>query len=709
MAESNDVHTSAFEHTPLRNPMHTIRLLRLTPQDSANLNGQDVAIHCDLTTWPLDEAPAYVAVSYTWGDPMHSKTVRLNNKAFTVRQSCWYVLAQAQQNCITGYLWIDAVCINQGDDAEKSAQVARMGDIYRNAMQINVCLGPHEKDSAICFETAEQYIDCANNLLRRAKDDGTMREMLLHMENRGQEALAMAESYGDVKLHNFSRRVRAELQGDLQTRRFFHSHSAAQLDRLTEAFYAITERSYFERLWIVQELLLARKAIVFCGDSALDFQDLADFQLSLSTYCSDQRSSGSSQEYRQIDSTTSRGFSSIDNVWHGWSGAGMGLVELTDYFAHFKCYDARDKIYGLLALVDWKALPPLLPDYSKSALAVALQAIDYMCSCPQEGGAITPDRDSGPASYETLSHADWPIVSVTQIAAGLGLHSQSPDVQLRLQQRRNQRDAIASATMRVTADKSERRLSVQVDSFCQLFRSKTGDDALEACIVQRKRFTAMESDTPPGFERQPGPNFGEVAYRDVLGSTGACLKVARWAQPGDYVISFHSSGFDPALVIRGAKDGSGCYRIIGQAIFDDETVICSGTESCHCTCDAAWHSSLYIEMTAYFVPEDLLLFVCQSLVPHDSRSMDIVRFQEVEAGGRVREAHVTQVGDIVEDSRLLPPRLATSVVQPDHCYSSFVEVEASSGDRALEGLDEEHAQLSEQLRNLVYTLNERRK
>ncbi|KAK4539347.1 hypothetical protein LTR36_000778 [Oleoguttula mirabilis] len=707
MAESQCPYRDAFEHHPLRDPKHMVRLLRLAQRDSTTSKDEDAgtaAIHWNLTTWRLDQAPEYIAVSYTWGDPANCSAILLNGKDFAVRQACWYVLHQAWQHGIAGYLWIDSICINQKDDTEKSAQVAIMGDIYRKAMQINACLGPHEEGSATIFEVAGQYIDYASNVLRRAKADGSLRKILQPMERRGQVELAVIERSADVGLFTFSGRVRAQLQGRLELNRFFHSYCADQLKRLAEAFYAISERSYFERLWIVQELLLARKAIVFCGESLCDFQDLADFRTDLSMYCSQQKSGKHSQDYRQIDLNCSRSYDSIVNVSHGWSGAGMGLLELTDYFADFKCFDERDRIYGMLALVDWKGCPPLLPDYTKSALAVGVQVVTYMCSPAGEEGLVTPQLGSGSASYEQSSHHEWPIVSATRIAQGLGLHSQNSDIQRQLQQRRTQEQTVTPSAKPATASEARARIAVQADSFCQLFRSATTEGYLAACLVQAgTSLVPIMVEMHPDFEAGPGPNFKEVAYRNVLGSNGPCLKVSSWAQPGDYVLSFHSSGFDHGLLARQTEDGSTRCRIIGQAIFDEHTVICSGGEACSCSCDVAWHPSQDTELRAQFDPEDLLLFVCQSLVPNDLRSLDWVKWSDVQARERVREADVSPIGEIMDDTRLLPLRLATSVVQPHDCFSSFVEVEESH--RAAEGSSEDGSQLSEQLRELARHFN----
>lgn len=44
-----------------------------------------------------------------------------------------------------------------------------------------------------------------------------------------------------------------------------------------------------------------------------------------------------------------------------------------------KCRDARDRIYGILRLIDWQAdeLEPLFPDYRLTKLELAVQALRH--------------------------------------------------------------------------------------------------------------------------------------------------------------------------------------------------------------------------------------------------------------------------------------------------------------------------------------------
>ncbi|KAF3038859.1 hypothetical protein E8E12_008434 [Didymella heteroderae] len=69
-------------------------------------------------------APAYEALSYVWGpedDPSH---VEVNLQARTgkvrITQNLDIALRHLRYKETTRYLWIDALCINQANNAEKS-------------------------------------------------------------------------------------------------------------------------------------------------------------------------------------------------------------------------------------------------------------------------------------------------------------------------------------------------------------------------------------------------------------------------------------------------------------------------------------------------------------------------------------------------------------------------------------------------------------
>ncbi|KAK4610746.1 hypothetical protein CLAFUW4_13993 [Fulvia fulva] len=131
----------AFEHGPLpQNTIH-VRLVQIIQYDNQGL-------HLSMTVWPAQDAPPYRAVSYTWGSPEEPLSqVRINGKLFAVRKNCHYTLWHVQLHYPKCYLWIDSICINQGDVSGKSAQTAKMWSIFNDAKEVLIRIGPHVDSS----------------------------------------------------------------------------------------------------------------------------------------------------------------------------------------------------------------------------------------------------------------------------------------------------------------------------------------------------------------------------------------------------------------------------------------------------------------------------------------------------------------------------------------------------------------------------------
>lgn len=95
----------------------------------------------------------YSAVSYTWGDS------ELSHQLFvTVDATSWRCLQiTASVDSLLRHLrvpykprpfWIDAICLNQEDETEKTQQIPLMGCIYNDAKRVHIWLGDNEADEA---------------------------------------------------------------------------------------------------------------------------------------------------------------------------------------------------------------------------------------------------------------------------------------------------------------------------------------------------------------------------------------------------------------------------------------------------------------------------------------------------------------------------------------------------------------------------------
>ncbi|GIZ49759.1 hypothetical protein CKM354_001278600 [Cercospora kikuchii] len=159
--------TSGFKHSPLQDATQEIRLLKFV----YGCNEDDLVLqlsHHQLedATEPIAEGLLaeyqrprrrkklrikrrpereavhyeYFAISYTWGDPDESIVI-INGKSMTVRQSCFDALQQVRRHFPNAWVWIDSICIEQGNASEKSSQVALMANIYKRSAKVIACIG----------------------------------------------------------------------------------------------------------------------------------------------------------------------------------------------------------------------------------------------------------------------------------------------------------------------------------------------------------------------------------------------------------------------------------------------------------------------------------------------------------------------------------------------------------------------------------------
>ncbi|KAI0836940.1 HET-domain-containing protein [Hypoxylon sp. FL0890] len=72
----------------------------------------------------------FEALSYSWGTEWSAQNVIVNGITVPVKKCLETVLRRRRDTTNLGTLWIDAICINQEDDEEKSQQVPLMAMIY---------------------------------------------------------------------------------------------------------------------------------------------------------------------------------------------------------------------------------------------------------------------------------------------------------------------------------------------------------------------------------------------------------------------------------------------------------------------------------------------------------------------------------------------------------------------------------------------------
>jgi hypothetical protein len=120
-----------------------IRLFKLLPgTDRDPLRGE-------LFEASLGSKTTYEALSYCWGDSDVVSPIRFTQHVdshdsyfLNGTTNLCAALLRLRRPDAPRILWVDAICINQQDNMEKTRQLALMGHIYKQAARVVVWLGP---------------------------------------------------------------------------------------------------------------------------------------------------------------------------------------------------------------------------------------------------------------------------------------------------------------------------------------------------------------------------------------------------------------------------------------------------------------------------------------------------------------------------------------------------------------------------------------
>lgn len=111
-----------------------------------------------LTVINLDEEP-FDALSYSWGGHLTlRRIITVNKRSFLVADTVLRALREIRSETQVQRIWIDAVCINQGDGNDKSSNIQIMGDIYRRAQKVFVWLVAAPAGFSSCVDAVQEII-----------------------------------------------------------------------------------------------------------------------------------------------------------------------------------------------------------------------------------------------------------------------------------------------------------------------------------------------------------------------------------------------------------------------------------------------------------------------------------------------------------------------------------------------------------------------
>ncbi|KAH6662070.1 heterokaryon incompatibility protein-domain-containing protein, partial [Halenospora varia] len=177
--------------------------------------------------------PEYSALSYAWGEqPLVTRMIFVNGRAFPITLNLYDALHNFRSLYPGTRLWADAICINQSNEIEKGQQVKSMRRIFLQAEETLVWLEVEADASSKAFDFIEESSDRYTNCPRR--------------EN------SIVIDYKD-----------------------WGRPQSWKLEEMV-ALECLLARSWWYRIWVVQEVAVSKIVWVYCGKRKCAWNDVAN-------------------------------------------------------------------------------------------------------------------------------------------------------------------------------------------------------------------------------------------------------------------------------------------------------------------------------------------------------------------------------------------------------------------------------------------------
>jgi heterokaryon incompatibility protein (HET) len=298
-----------------------IRLLILQPGAA-----QDI-IRCELRAVTLDDVPDYEALSYCWGETTKNYTVHLVGQSVAVMDNLHDALHQLRLPDRERTLWVDALCINQADNQEKMHQVGMMGRIFQQCLRCIVWLG--------IIPVGAEYT---------LKDVRAVFDMITFIADAGPDHLDLPATLG----------------------------TSADRFGAVRALHGMMLRSnkWWLRIWTVQEAVLPKDKLVVWQTLSISWETCVRAARGMMRPTQEQDTILDLLERELYTMDTNEFITPFLSLMLTGSEDATAPLFIAHRWRYREATDPRDKVYGLMGLIDPTVIPAIACDYTLTPAAV---------------------------------------------------------------------------------------------------------------------------------------------------------------------------------------------------------------------------------------------------------------------------------------------------------------------------------------------------
>jgi hypothetical protein len=221
----------AFEYHQLE--ARDFRILLLGPGEESDQLKATLK-HVSLADYGM---PEYETTSYACGEPSLTASILIDGKLLAIPASSAEVLCRVRKSDSIRTIWIDAVCIDGSNIAERGHQVSLMCDVYSRG---------------------------SSNIIYLGESDDLTVEGLWTLECVIAEMASQTGGFSNIQRSIFGKYGEAR---NVHNMRVESPYS-------TKALHSIYSRKWFSRLWVVQEAFLSSVNNCICWRVMIPLHDL---------------------------------------------------------------------------------------------------------------------------------------------------------------------------------------------------------------------------------------------------------------------------------------------------------------------------------------------------------------------------------------------------------------------------------------------------
>ncbi|KIV99187.1 uncharacterized protein PV09_09140 [Verruconis gallopava] len=317
---------NTFPYDELKH-LDSFRLLKLLPGEGSE------PIGCTLVHARLSEVPEYEAISYAWGNVVSEHPVFLGKHEIQVQQSAYLALHEFRFLDKPRLIWMDALCIDQSNVAERNQQVNMMRNIFGKAKQTLIWLGASDSSD-------EEAVQLLRDIDREI----------------------------GIKIFG-SQRHRTSEARQLQCN--IRATHLAEDSRIS--LRALLGRDWFRRVWVLQEFAVSSNVKFYCGST--DFS-LDAYKITIASL--DRTPELGTVYPALINSLRICSFGlRLRHLFRKGRPRRLGWI-VKHTAGRFKATDPRDKIFALYGLIDNCGTAKLEADYTMTTTQVFRNAVQHI-------------------------------------------------------------------------------------------------------------------------------------------------------------------------------------------------------------------------------------------------------------------------------------------------------------------------------------------